>query len=576
MFSKIRRSLIFGFCAVVISGILAVSLACASSAPTATPMTPAQPAQPSAPTAVPVVQPTAAVPTAAAPAVASPTPTRVLPTATPFLEKIQYGGVLRYAHRLQPDTMDPSFTGVADIYPIAFPMYDGLLQLDKDGQLMPLLAKSWDVSADGKVVTFNLQSGVKFHDGTTFNAQAVKWNFDRMLDTNEGSSRRAELGPYVKTTEAVDDTTFRLTMTQPYRPLLPLLASDRPGFLVSPAAVQKYGGGRGGNFGRNPVGAGPFKFVEWVPDDRVTLTKFDGYWQKDRPYLDGIRLQAIRDPNTRLAMLRTGETDIIWKLYVRPQDLPIINPDPNLRTLEIKGAQTVGLVFNTSIKPFDNKALRQAVAYAMDRDKFVKVSLLGYGSPAYTMEDSGWAQNANLKPITSDLAKAKAKLVEAGYSTGVTLPFACQATTDSLQDCEIYQAMMREAGINANIVQVEPSKMFGPTGIALKDIGFKSTGWSHRADPDIRLRWIYYPGGFYNIMNFNNPQISQLLDQAVATYDTAKAKPLYDQVQTLGAEEAVWVYVAWKSNFVAYRKAVRGYVTHTDIGERLQNLWLEK
>ena len=479
-----------------------------------------------------------------------------------------------YAHRVQPDTLDPAHTAKADIYETALAVFGRLLQLDKDGVVQPLLAKSWEISPDGTEIKFDLQRGVKFHDGTDFNAQAVKWNFDRLLDPEELSPRKAELGPFIEEVEAADDYTVIFHLFRPYRPLLAVLASDRPGFLVSPAGVEKYGGGKGGDFGRNPVGAGPFKFVEWVPDTRIVLEKNEAYWEEGKPYLDGIRIVAVKEPSTRLAMLRTGEVHSIWITYVRAQDLPLIEANPDLMVIPLVGAQTRGLLFNISKEPFDNKALRQAVAYSLDRQQLVEVGFGGRAQPAYTLEDSGWAHNPDIRPLYFDLAKAKEKLAEAGYAAGVTIPFGCQGVASALELCEIYQAMMKQAGINADIVQVEPSQMWGSNG-ALKTVGFKSTGWSHRADPDIRLRWIFHPDGFYNIGGYNNPEVIRLMDDAVTVYDTAKAKALYDQIQDITAEEAIWVYGVWNEKFAAMRKNVHGYIARTVIGENLQELWLE-
>lgn len=194
------------------------------------------------------------------------------------------------------------------------------------------------------------------------------------------------------------------------------------------------------------------------------------------------------------------------------------------------------------------------------------------------MEESGWAHNPSIKTFPFDIKKAKDKLTEAGYPKGITLPLAVQAIRGAnagIEEAEIYQAMLKEAGINVDITPIDPGKTFGPTG-ALKTVGFKVTGWSHRADPDIRLRWIYYPGGFYNIAGYKNQEIIRLMDEAVSVYDTAKAKLLYDKIQTIGSEEAIWIYVAWRNNHSALNKKVQGYVPFTTIGEEFQWLWLER
>src|SRR5262245_37163641 len=187
------------------------------------------------------------------------------------------GGTLIYARNIDAKTLDPHFSAQFSERHMLYLIYNTLVAYDKDFNLVPDLAASCDIGDGGKSVTFKLRPNVKFHDGTDCDAAAVKWNYDRILDPNVNAPVRSSLQPPLKSVDAVDKTTVRFNLDQPWRPLIAALG-DRPGFIVSPTAVQK----SGQDFGRNPVGSGPYKFVEWVTDNHITVQRFDGYWDQGK------------------------------------------------------------------------------------------------------------------------------------------------------------------------------------------------------------------------------------------------------------------------------------------------------
>ncbi len=557
-----ERSRTFGLFLVIAATVLVLVALVACGAPKPTP-TPAQSAPPT--------------PTRVAPAsTATPTAAPAAPTPTPAPQvgaKPQYGGTLRFATRNEIDTLDPNYSALSGTYTVFYALYNQLFQIDKDGNLLPSLAQSWDISADGKTITLRLQKGVKFHDGTDFRSQVVKWNFDRMMDPNDVSPRRGEIQPYLERVEVVDDGTLRLLMYNPFRPLLPLLATERIGWMSSPAAVEK----EGKSYGRNPVGTGPYRFVEWALGDHVLIKRNDSYWEKDKPYLDGVLIQMTGEPSVRLAMLRTGETDIAYNTDIRAEDMPTVERNPALKSVRYEGSATNMLQSNPSKPPFNNKALRQAISYSIDRDKFVQVVLGGAGTPAYTMIATGWAYNPNLRPIVFDPTKAKEKLVEAGYPRGVTIPMGCPTTGIHLQVCETTQAMMKEVGINAAIELIETSGYFtmGDAGY-FNRVGLGSIQWAHRIDPHTSLQGLFHTKGFSNVKGYSNPEVNQLIDEAAAIYDTAKVKPIYDRIQTNVAEDASAVFLARRDSFYAMNKRIQGFVVYPTKFEHLEFLWLQK
>ncbi len=579
MRARIVRSLVVTTAVAGLVIAIASLLACASAEPTATPVPPAEPAAPLAPTAAPGPAPTvAASPATPTAVVAQATPTRVLPTATSqAAEQVVYGGTLRFAHALNVDNLDPAFNALPATYQIFYAVYDQLFRLDRQSALTPGLAESWEFSPDGSVLTLRLRAGAKFHDGTALNAQAVKWNFDRMMDPKELSARRTELEPYLKKVEVLDENTVRLTLTNAYRPFLPELASERIGWLVSPAAVQKFGGGKDGKYGRNPVGSGPFRFSEWVLDTYVKVEKNTSYWEKGKPYLDAILYQGVMDASARIAMLRTGETDMVYSTDFRPQDAPLVERQAQLRLVRVQGAATYILHFNASKLPYDNRALRQAISYAVDRQKFVDVVFDGAGKPAYTLIAAGWANNPDLKPITFDLAKAKQKLTEAGYPQGVTIPMGCRTSGVYLLFCEFIQATLKQANINATI-EIVPAADYASMDEkgAFRRQGLSTNSWGHRVDPHTLTQILFHKDGFRNLGAYNNPELNRLIDEAARVYDVAKAKPLYDKIQTMAAEEAVAPFLGWPDRFYPMSQRVQGFIPYPTGFEHLEFLWLQR
>ncbi len=571
----INRAILLGLALV---SMFVFALACAGSAePTATPIPPAAPAAPAAPTAVP--QPTAAPAPGQPTAVpATPTPTRVLPTATAVASTgPKYGGTIRFVYALDVDTLDPVYNSLPGTYYQFYAMYNSPFRLTPSGVLQPDLAETWSFSPDGKTVTMKFRQGVKFHDGTDFNAQVFKWNYDRMVDPANATLRRAELTPYVQDVKVVDQNTATIEMKQPFRPLLFQMAGERMGWVVSPTAVQKFGGGLNGDYGRKPVGTGPFIFKEWLPRDRITVTKNPNYWEKGKPYLDSIVFQGAADANLMVAMVRTGESDIMGAFGVRAQDVPLFQKQSNIVVVPNPAASTAILQFNTTIKPFDNLALRQAISYGIDRKKFVDVVLAGQGVPAATFVSGGFAYNPDLKPIDYDPVKAKQKLAEAGYPNGVTVSMGCTAAGVYSDQCAFTQAMLREIGINVSIQIIPDATYFAMTEAGyFGRPGFGTSRWAYRVDPDTVITALWHKGGFKNLGTYNNPELSTLIEQAAAEYDTTKAKVLYNQIQTLAMTAANVPTLAWLTLYDPMSTAVKGFEVRPTVFEHLEFLWLDR
>ena len=554
--------------------LLAISLACAGADDTATPAAPAQPVPAMAPTVAPAMVPTLA-PGAPTPIPAQATPTRVLPTATPVaMEKIQYGGNLRYAYGLSVSTLDTHYSKELADRDVYYALYSNLVQYGTDFSINPELAKSWTVSADGKAITFNLQQGVKFHNGEDFNASAVKWNFDRLLRTDDPVRLHSTAAFALESVSVVDNDTVTFNMKFPYRPLLSDLG-ERPGFLLAPNAVEELGGGYaadGGDFTRAGVGTGAFQFVEWIPSRHLILERFDGYWDKGKPYLDKITFLDVPDSQVQLAMLRTGEVEVI--AGVRALDVPILEANPNTKVVSKVTGRWNGLRMSIDREPWSNRDVRMAIGRAIDRDTLASTYYNGAAVPAFSSEGNSWAFDPSIMLYEYDIAKAKELLADAGFPNGIDMPLWCSSTASSIELCEVYQAMLGEAGINIDIRVVPSSDSWA---MALRrETHFATTSWRARADPHGRLFRIYHKDGPSNIPKFDNPTVTGLLDDAVTKYDPAEAIPLYFDAQRIIAEFGQHIYTVFPLWYAGISSNVQNFELFPDQIQRLRFIWLEK
>ncbi len=578
---KSKAAIALGVVSLVSLVTLLAGVACAGTSPTATPIPPAQPAQPQAPTPIPQVpvgQPTAApAPTSVS---AVPTPTKVLPTATPVAsDKPQYGGTLRFALSRGFDNFDPAYQIDVAFRRVLHVVYNSMVQMMPDGTINPEIAKSWSFSPDGKTVTFNLQSGIKFHDGTALDADAVKWTYDRYLDPKVSSPRRSELQPPLSRVEVVDSQTVRFQLTQPFRPLLVSL-TVRPGHIASPTAIQKANSYDVpvGDFGRKPVGSGPFVFKEWVPGDHIDVVKNDKYWEKDLPYLDAIRYYIITDRNTVFAMLRTGELDLMEDMIA--SDVPLANANPNLRMSNLEGFRNLIMYIRVSEKPWDNKALRQAMAYALDRDTMVRVLNQGLADPAYhpIARSHGIWYDPTITTYKYDVQKAKDKVAEAGYAKGFTYTQRCRSEVFELQRCEMMQVMFKAVGIDMQIQPYEPGSYFSDWR-ARKFNDPVIAGLFSRVDPHLNLNQYFGTKGSSNGtggLNYSNLAFDKLIEDASGVYDIAKAKDMYKQSLQLMLDDSPAVFLTAEHLFFGTRNTTRNFRPRPDGEPRLRELWLSK
>jgi len=478
------------------------------------------------------------------------------------------GSGIRIALESDPPNMDPHRSTAAVDRQVYQNLYDKLVDTDENLRIVPMLATSWTVSPDGKTYTFKLQQGVKFHDGTPFNAQAVKYNFDRMRDPKFPSTRRSELGPVIGA-EAVDAYTVRVTLERPYSPLMYVL-TDRAGMMVSPAAAQK----DGLNFALHPVGTGPFRFVEKIPQDHITLDRNPDYWVKGQPYLGRITYRTIVDDNARVASLKSGDTDII--------NAP---PLPQIPSLKKEAAQSGarfrliekgpfaynGIWLNVTKPPFDNKLLRQALNATIDRNAIANVVLQGAADPIYSFFPPGTpAYDPAWKIPPRNIPLAKEKLQAAGHPNGFTFTLLTVPIPFVQSVAQAVQSMASEAGIQAKIQLIEFGAFLSVLDHLQHEAGI--LGWSGRPDPDFDIYpFITKSGlGSFNDSGYDNPKVDELLDAARLLQDMNQRRRAYSEATKILADDMPYVWLWASKEYKLVSDRVRGFVDQPDGMMRLR------
>ncbi|WP_313121295.1 glutathione ABC transporter substrate-binding protein GsiB, partial [Pantoea septica] len=271
-------------------------------------------------------------------------------------------------------TLDPYDANDTLSQAVAKSFYQGLFGFDKEMKLTNVLAESYQASPDGLTYTIKLRPGIKFQDGTDFNAEAVKVNLERASNP-DNHLKRYNLFKYIATTEAVDPTTVKITLKQPFSAFINNLAHPAAA-MISPTALKKYGK----EIGFHPVGTGPYELVTWNQTDYVKVKKWDGYWKKGYPKLDSITWRPVVDNNTRAAMLQTGEANFAFPIPF--EQAKLLEKNAKLKVVTSPSIMQRYISLNVTQKPFDNPKVREALEYAINREALTKVAFAGYATPA--------------------------------------------------------------------------------------------------------------------------------------------------------------------------------------------------
>jgi len=480
------------------------------------------------------------------------------------------GGTLHIGISGDWGTMDPAHYTNVNERQIFYSIYTPLFALDPSFTIKPGLVKSWTISPDGTRVTFRLQPDVRFQDGTTFDASAVKFNIDRILDPETGSAFRTILAP-IKNVRVVNPATVELDLSGPFTPLLAWF-TEGPGFMSSPTAIRK----EGDQYTLHPVGTGPFSFVEWVKNDHIALKRFDGYWEKGLPYLDGLIYRPTPDETVKIADLRAGALDIIDTVPASEQRA--IRADDRFRTTPLAGALWPMIRLNNAIPPFNNKALRQALSYAVNRDQVVTAIYFGQARPAYgpisPVYQKYFDPSISQWGIGTNPDTARARLADGGQPRGFTFTLEISTSPEAARLAQLVKAQAADVGITVNIQSYDPTTL--QDRITGKRYQAVVGSWTPRPDIDGTMYNHFSTQGNVNSVSYSNPTVDALFEKTRVITDGPERVGLYRQIQHQVVADAPWVFLVFENLMVGMNRRIQGVPGIPDTMMRFRAAWMQQ
>jgi peptide/nickel transport system substrate-binding protein len=481
---------------------------------------------------------------------------------------VKNGGTLTIALDADPDALDPTTATTLNGRMVFANMCEKLYDIDAGTKLVPQLATALPrLSADGKTATIKLRTGIKFNDGTPFDAAAVKTSLDRHR-TLKKSARAKELAAVDKVT-VVDPSTVRLTLSRAFAPLTAQLA-DRAGMILSPAALDKLGD----NFGTAPVCVGPFKFGSRTSGSQIVLDRAPDYYAPGKVKLNRIIFRIIVDPNVRAANLKSGDIQIATR--PRPNTIPGLQSDPSLRVVSggglgfygmninignVKGATEEYGAVNTPLAK--SPQLRQAWELSLDRNAIVKTVFNGMYQPdcGPLPLDSPY-RAPGLACSGRDAAKAKQLVARSGVRTPIPVTLTVPNDSDGIRLGEVIQQMTKETGFNVSVRPMEFATTLEQGAAGKFDVLLD--GWSGRVDPDGNLSNQITTGGANNYSGMSDPGIDGPIQQAASILDVAKRRTLYTQAIQRAAELRGFIYIYHQKEYLGLNKTIAGVGFYAD------------
>src|SRR5881396_2301034 len=452
---------------------------------------------------------------------------------------------------------------------------------DEKTEVVPGLAESWTISKDGLQYTFKLRKGVTFHDGTPLNADAVKFSLERQTVPDHPANK---LGKYpfanyffgnVKAVEPLDELTVRFILKEPRASFLDIMAAAAAS-IVSPTAVKKFGL----DYGTNPVGTGPFRFASWERGQRVVLEKNPSYW-KFPVKVDRVIYRPIVEDQARLTELLTGGLDLI--VGVPADNVAPLEKNPKLTLLKQVGAHVWYLGMNNQKKPFDDKRVRQALNYAVNKDAIVNDVLNGTGAASKGPVLPGtWGADGALKPYPYDPDRARKLLAEAGYPNGFTTTLWVPESGSGMQApvamSTVIQSNLKAVGVNVTMQTMEWGAYLAKLRSKEQEL-FALSWMAGMEDPDMVMYPLLHSSQWTpvgpNRALYKNARFDTLLQQARLTTDQAKRAALYREAQRVLVDDAPWVFVDHEIQIAALSKRVQGFKLHPSFDLRVETISLK-
>jgi peptide/nickel transport system substrate-binding protein len=472
------------------------------------------------------------------------------------------GGSLTIGLNGEIDKIDPHKSVTIVAFQVNQTMYESLVTAnDQLDNVVPQLAEKWD-QPDATTYIFHLRKGVKFHNGKELKAEDVLFSYERIMADATGSPRKTDF-KLVEKMEQVDEYTVKLTLQTPFAPILSKLENLR----IMPKGEN--------DFDQKPIGTGPFQFVEWVSGQKIVAKAFPDYWG-GAPYLDQIVFRPIPEAATKLVELKTGGVDMLNEVPFK--DIAALEKEANLQVYRTNSVVRDHLGFNVGRKPFDDKLVRQAIAWAIDREGIASALMYGYAKPAHmAIPDSNWAfLPAAATAYGYDLKKAKELLTQAGYPNGFETTIKVSPTyPEQVKMAELIQQSLSEIGVKVNILQLEWSTWIKEV-ISEKNFDMEIVLISGGMDPDDFLYQWYRSGEPFNFLNYNSPTYDETIQKARVAVDADERKVQYHKGQQVLLDEMPVAHIIYRDAVMAAGKHVKGFVMTPRYDMRFAKVWLDK
>jgi len=480
------------------------------------------------------------------------------------------GGTLRVVLRGDIKTLDPAHMLDSQSSRVGGQIYENLATYNKEGEIVPRLATSWEFSEDGKKVTFFLREGVQFTDGTKFDASVVKYNYDRIMDPEVACYNRDFHAKGIESVEVVDKYTVRFHLASRNAAFIANHIITDETQIISPKSVEEYGYE---DTGINGSGTGPFKFVEYKEARHVKLVRNENYWG-DVPKLEGLTFKPIPERQSAVVELRTGGVDLL--LGITKESLKTLSEEKDIVISKSPNPSIRGLWFQVkNFKPFSNLNVRKAFLYGLPKDMVVKSFLEGIAIPLDTLVPvKSWAYDPDVPTYGYDVEKAKTLLEQEGWKdedndgirekNGKELKFTVTSPDGRYladkQICEAAAHSWSEIGAKVEIEVLEwgawMSKIFGPE--KTHDMVFM--GWLQRAlDPTLFMDDLAMTGNVGNVHNYSNPTLDAILEKASKIANQDIRKGLYYAAEQILYDEAMWIPLYNALGIAAYNDNLKEY-----------------
>lgn len=444
-------------------------------------------------------------------------------------------------------SMDPLRVSDTVTMSILSNVYETLVRMTPESEIIPGAADTWGISEDGKEYTFHLHEGMTFHNGTAVTAEDVKYSIDQAVASSYS-------GPYlafVDHTEVVDDTTVKVYLKYAYAPFLSLCAAYTN--IISPAFYEDGGTKQS----KEPIGSGPYKFVSWANGDKIVLEAYDGYF-KEAPSIKNVTYKILSNTTTATIALEKGEVDMY--INVAPADIDTLKANDSL-VVEQKPSSAFHFVgMNTQSKVFSDVRVRQAVAMAIDREALIygvmdgaanaTTSFIAEGLPGYTKD---------FNPLPYDVEAAKKLLAEAGYKDGLKITMSVPESRS--EHAQMIQADLKKINIDLDIALLESGAFWDD--LENGDYEMMMMGWSYVVmDPDVGYYSLYKSdqviGG--NYVRLNDPKLDELMEKGRTTNDTDERDKIYREAEEIAMKQAAYVPLYWRNTIIAYNKNLENVV----------------